>query len=220
MKILFAAMVTALALSACATVDAGQGCSDELVARYQRLQTLAAQQTGPASEEAYAILGEVAVNPPGHVTVIGVSDVPFCNTNPKAVLCAGNRSKTHLTLEQVRAIDARLRAEFRYVSDEVMYGKWDWWVNNRTCGDCEDYALILSERLSEAGQSGSAMGLMMWAPYQGAAHATLMVRTKDVGVVEVGVGPRETPKSFVWTTGFRAAYMPMDGKRNWILAAH
>lgn len=218
MKRALIALASALVLAGCASAPSGPGCADALVARYQRVTAEASRQV-PVVSVPYAVLGDPMLNPPAGVTVVAASEVPFCASKPRAVLCTGTVSKARLTLEQVRSIDTRLRADFRYVSDEVMYRRNDWWVNDRTCGDCEDYALILSERLADAGQSGDGMGLMIWAPWQGAAHATLMVRTKDAGVVEIGVGPGETPRQFNWTAGYRAAYMPMDGKRNWILLA-
>lgn len=145
----------------------------------------------------------------------------FCRDFPKATLCRGHTvwGPGKLTLREVTQIDQGLRASFRYVSDDVLYKEDDHWATNVSCGDCEDYALTLSERLASAGQAGSEMSLMLWFPLPGAAHATLLVQTADAGTIEVGVGDGGKPAPMDWSYGIRVAYMPMDGGRRWMLVA-
>jgi hypothetical protein len=59
------------------------------------------------------------------------------------------------------------------------------------------------------------MALMIWSPYRGAAHATLIVETADAGVVEIGTGPAasEGAHPFDATRGKRFGFIVLDGKR-------
>lgn len=148
------------------------------------------------------------------VTWIGVSYEPLCRARPTAVLCSG-RIGRQPSLKEVTVVDAWLRSEFTYIADEVQFGGEDRWQNDAVCGDCEDYALALSERLADAGFGGTFMHLVIWTAKPTAAHATLVVETSDGGEVEIGVGKSETPKPFVLSTGYRAAIMQLDGRRRW-----
>lgn len=155
---------------------------------------------------------------PSETPQLDVSDFgPFCERSPQAVLCAGNVTNRRLTAQDVMRIDLQLRADFEYRGDYTTYGSWDRWRNNVTCGDCEDYALTLAERLAAAGQDGRAMSLMIWMPSPEGAHATLLVETADRGLLEVGVGPSEVALPYRAEIGWRFAIMPMDGARTLIL---
>jgi predicted transglutaminase-like cysteine proteinase len=136
---------------------------------------------------------------------------PFCKREPKAVLCAGGGGRK-LTFAEVTRIDAKVRADFEYRYDEVQYGSDDRWAIGVSCGDCEDYALTVSEALHAAGEAGGSMRLMLWlAPF--GLHATLVVDTADAGVVELGVNPGEEPARLDPSRGRRFATVRMDGLR-------
>lgn len=209
-------LLLALVATACTAFEAppSRGCSEAILTSYR--ESVATAQLNLAQSS--SIFDGAPSSPAGSFMV--ASDAAFCRGAPRAVLCRGNPSKKALTLAEVTRIDATLRAEFHYVSDQALHGRSDWWTNNRTCGDCEDYALILSERLSAAGQAGYGMGLVIWSPAPGLGHATLVVATGDAGLVEVGVSPTETPHRFDWSRGRRAAMMQMDGERQWTIPLH
>lgn len=136
----------------------------------------------------------------------------FCRETPQAVLCAGGEGKK-LSLEEVVRVDASLRAIFHYTSDQAAFHKPDYWTNATICGDCEDYALTLSEKLHDSGEAGADMAAIVWAPYAMGAHVTLLVDTSDAGQVEIGVGPDEVPHLYNAAVPFRLGLLVMDGKR-------
>jgi predicted transglutaminase-like cysteine proteinase len=136
----------------------------------------------------------------------------FCRRAPTAVLCRGSQGNA-LSLEEVRSIDAKVRADFEYRDDYVQYGISDVWTNDRLCGDCEDYALLVSERLAQAGQGGAKMGLVVWLPTEYTAHASLIVETADAGWVEINVGQGQTPQPLNWKLGRRLGVIWMDGQQ-------
>lgn len=218
MKKALKSLAVAFAAVACMGLSQPErGCSDAVLREYQEV-TQTAELNANEARRGRPIAGFFASVPA--VSVIGVSEVALCRNRPRAVLCRGNGDRGGaLSIERIREIDLSLRAEFHYVSDEVLHGRPDWWTNDRTCGDCEDYALILSERLSRAGQPGSSMALIAWAPTPYTAHATLLVTAANGAIYEIGVGPSETPVAMDWTRGRRAAFMPMDGARTWYLLA-
>ncbi|UTC29827.1 putative transglutaminase-like cysteine peptidase [Bajunvirus bajun] len=159
------------------------------------------------------VFGALTPRPqPGEGIVMEVGDIErFCNDpTVSSVLCAGGGDAA-LPLEQVVRIDAALRAKFYYTPDDLMFGKEDYWSSNTVCGDCEDYALTVAEMLHTAGQGGSKMALMIWAPGGTSGHATLLVETADAGVVEIGVGVYETPMPFQETRPVRLGSVLMDG---------
>lgn len=138
----------------------------------------------------------------------------YCKREPQALLCAGGRGDV-LTLAQVRRVDGVLRARFHYRGDYAHYGVEDHWVSGTLCGDCEDYALSAADLLYGVGEGGAHMALMVWQPYLGAGHATLLVETQDAGVVEISVGQGGEPQPMNWSSGSRIAYMRFDGKQQW-----
>lgn len=141
----------------------------------------------------------------------------LCRRDPQALLCAGGKGGDTLSLARVQAVDAELRAKYRYKSDEETYGVDDYWTHDVLCGDCEDYALTLADRLHAAGERSAAMSLMLWQPSLGVGHATLLVDTADRGVVEAGVGPGGEPQAVDWSAGTRIAFMALDGRRHWTI---
>lgn len=138
----------------------------------------------------------------------------FCGRHQEAVLCAGGAGRD-LTLAEVQAVDARVRASFEYQDDIIQYNLPDYWAINQLCGDCEDFSLVMSEELAKAGEAGPSMGLVLWFPTDYDGHATLVVKTSDAGYVEIGVGPIETPATIDWMKGRRLAVIWMDGKK-WV----
>ena len=162
---------------------------------------------------------------PTTTPAIAFDDFPrLCKDHPDAVICAGSLSDKRLTFAEVVKIDAKLRAHFRYRSDDATAGRSDYWRHWTTCGDCEDYALTLSELLARSGEGGAHMGLQfMFVPIlpddlgdpnaqvMWGAHATLWVDTTDKGTVEVSVG--YPPQRLVYGYGVRLGMIPMDGSR-------
>lgn len=138
----------------------------------------------------------------------------FCGSGDgqQAVLCTGGGSGK-LTLAEVKAVDAAIRSGFEYRDDFVAFGPdgADRWQTNTLCGDCEDYALTVSDALHRAGEGGASMSLMLWLPSPTSAHATLLVQTSDAGVVEISVGEGGEPKPYDPTLGERFAAIRMDG---------
>lgn len=141
----------------------------------------------------------------------------FCREEPQAIACAG-AAGGRLSLREVRLIDAGLRAEFEYRDDILEFGRGDEWRHDVVCGDCEDYALTLSERLSDVGQGGDGMAMVIWFTDRYTGHATLAVDTSDAGTVEIGVGSAETPDFMVWSKGVRVGVMRMDGRKQFTAA--
>jgi predicted transglutaminase-like cysteine proteinase len=170
-------------------------------------------QTEPP-EPRISIADALPPPPPGTVR-LQINDFrPFCRREPDAVICAG-RDGVRLTLDQIRSVDATLRAEFRYVADDAQYGVEDYWTNNRREADCEDYALMLAERMADAGASGASMKLVIWVTPTGGGHATLAIMSQDDGEYEIGVGRLEVPRPMDWNYGYRHGYIVMDG-RQWV----
>lgn len=208
MRRVLLAFSLALALGGCTVAaqttpaeEPRAGCPD--LNPIQRVRAaIEARGGGPRSETPQITLAELG---------------PFCERTPAAVLCAGNATNRKLTAQDVMRIDLQLRADFAYMGDYTLRGRWDDWRNDVTCGDCEDYALTLAERLAAAGQDGRAMSLMIWMPSPEGAHATLLVETADRGLLEVGVGPSEVALPYRAEIGWRFAVMPMDGARTLIL---
>lgn len=138
--------------------------------------------------------------------------VDFCKIESDAVLCSGHRGAT-LPLATVLKLDNSFREVFQYRSDFQLYGKQDWWVGYTTCGDCEDYALTMSEILADAGEGGEHMALSL-ETINGTPHATLLVDTSDAGKYEISVGSRPPFPYAVYDR--RDMTITMDGK----LVAH
>jgi predicted transglutaminase-like cysteine proteinase len=136
---------------------------------------------------------------------------PFCKREPKAVLCAGGGGRK-LTFAEVTRIDAKVRADLRVPLRRGPVRRDDRWAIGVSCGDCEDYALTVSEALHAAGEAGGSMRLMLWlAPF--GLHATLVVDTADAGVVELGVNPGETPDTYDEGAAPRFGAIRMDGRQ-------
>ncbi len=136
----------------------------------------------------------------------------LCWRQPSAVVCSGGAGGK-LAFSEIWAIDSAVRADFSYRSDMRLYGREDFWTIDRTLGDCEDYALRVSEELHSAGEAGDNMALILWMPEPEIAHATLLVETKDGGQVELGVGRFERPHQIDWDEGDRVAVLWMNGKK-------
>jgi len=144
----------------------------------------------------------------------------LCRRTPAAVICAGHTTGKKLTVEEAWQVDFYLRYQFKYRSDWATAGFEDHWRNWTVCGDCEDYALTLSELLAARGQDGAEMKLqLMWVKKEDgswAGHATLLIDTADAGWVEASVGTLGNPHPlYVYPadTIKRGATIPLDGSR-------
>lgn len=155
-----------------------------------------------------------ASGPPRDLIGIDASSYfQLCASQPNTVACAG-RAGRELSLGEVEHVDHKLRARFEYRGDFIQYGWSDPWVANVTCGDCEDYALTLADELAAAGASGGSMKLMLWSPWKGAGHATLLIHTSDAGWIEAGVNPGETPRAYDPNLGVRFSIINLDGTQS------
>ncbi|AXQ68245.1 peptidase [Caulobacter phage CcrBL10] len=140
------------------------------------------------------------------VSIDGITD--FCQKFTENPLCKAKTGRK-LTFSEVLAQDSALRSHFTYVSDDILYQRSDFYAENGFCGDCEDYALTLAHRLSDAGADGTSMWLEIWNPAWIGGHATLLVQTSDKGMIEIGVGDPPEP----YTGGpVRLGRIQMDGK--------
>jgi predicted transglutaminase-like cysteine proteinase len=167
-------------------------------------------QHARAVEEANSKPGEVIVG----LDVSGFKEM--CLAQPTTVLCRGGQGGMP-TIATVRLADAALRAVFEYRSDYVEYGVTDRWRAGAVCGDCEDYALALAERLHVVGVGGKFMWLDVMTTSPTLGHATLLVQTSDAGVVEVSVGAGGEPALYDPRRGFPNRYgsMRLDGRQKW-----
>lgn len=155
----------------------------------------------------------VAAGAPKVVTAIStVALRPLCRNDAKSVICVGAAGgKANPLLVQV--VDTMLRSEFEYRIDELTAGESDVWRTGVLCGDCEDYALTLADRLVRAGVGGEFMWLALWDVPSGGAHATLLVQTTDDRVLEVSVGEGGRPVVYNPALGRRFAVIRLDGQR-------
>lgn len=178
----------------------------------------------PVGQTDRTVLGQTAGKPHA-VTALGLGLFPNCERNPHLIVCEGAKpvkGDGRLTLAEVEAIDSQLRLQFKYQLDEVTYPKYvgtkyqDYWADNVTVGDCEDYALTLARMLNTSGEGGQDMALMLWIPVPDAGHATLIVDTVDAGAIEIGVGA-EPPTTLDMGLGKRLAMIPLDGSKDAIL---
>jgi predicted transglutaminase-like cysteine proteinase len=160
-----------------------------------------------------------AAPPPKPIEAFGIEELRnFCKPyrRPHALICTGGAGKAP-TLNEVRQVDAALRAQFEYRLDILQFADEDIWDDDTLCGDCEDYALTLATRLHKAGAGGHFMRLMIWEPVPGAGHATLLVQTADAGEVEIGVGPdSEGPHPYDAKKGRRFGAIRFDGRQELI----
>lgn len=122
----------------------------------------------------------------------------FCALKTSAVLCSGNTFSPNkdLSFSTIYAVDVQLRGRFIYNTDWSLYHVVDLWQNWVISGDCEDYALTLSELLSDYGQPGADMRLVLLkvkTPFGDVGHAMLAVKSEDGGWLIIGVNPEERP---------------------------
>lgn len=144
--------------------------------------------------------------------VIDISDFGNLCRRERSLICTGGPGRK-LTLAEVQAVDQKMRALYEGRDDIVQFGLTDYWTAQTLCGDCEDYALGLAERLHRAGAAGQTMRLVVWAPEPDYAHVTLAIDTADAGEIEVGVLPTDQPQPINWAKGRRFATIRLDGRR-------
>lgn len=150
-----------------------------------------------------------------------INAAPFsslCYREPKDIICSGHITNKKLTYQQVVDVDQVAKKLFVYEEDSVQYNVLDLWSAHNP-GDCEDYALIVSNILAMLGEDGRYMKLIMLELPAG-AHAALQVETSDKGTIEFGSITEEIPfvinietKFNVFFHEIRQAYITMDGQR-------
>jgi predicted transglutaminase-like cysteine proteinase len=80
--------------------------------------------------------------------------------------------------QQIIAVNARVNATIKPMTDEVHWGLLDAWDYPADgYGDCEDYQLLKRKLLVEAGLPRRALRMTVVIDEQGEGHAVLMVRT-------------------------------------------
>ena len=79
----------------------------------------------------------------------------------------------------LRAVNAAVNADTRYVGDAEHYGKADYWTPADGAGDCEDYALAKCRRLTAQGWPRAALRIALCWTETGDYHAVLTVEAED-----------------------------------------
>lgn len=96
------------------------------------------------------------------------------------------RFQTDLNMGQLDAINRHINRTIRAVSDQVAFGKAEYWTIPRganAVGDCEDYVLAKREALIEAGTPAQALSIAVVRTRRGDLHTVLLVATAEGEVV-------------------------------------
>ena len=106
----------------------------------------------------------------------------FCERNPQECAVDLNEPRTVVLTRQawqtIVAVNAKVNAEVRPLTDEDHWGLADIWsLPTDGYGDCEDYQLLKRKRLAEAGLPRRAMRMTVVIDELGEGHAVLMIRT-------------------------------------------
>jgi predicted transglutaminase-like cysteine proteinase len=106
----------------------------------------------------------------------------FCERDPQECAVDLNEPRTIVLTRQawqtIVAVNARVNAEVRPLTDEEHWGVADIWsLPTDGYGDCEDYQLLKRKLLAEAGLPRRAMRMAVVIDELGAGHAVLMIRT-------------------------------------------
>lgn len=118
----------------------------------------------------------------------GVTTAPpafyvFCQQQPAECQPRGGGGLVTLTparLQELRAVNSRVNASIREVSDQEHHGRPDVWsIPTDGRGDCEDFALTKRHQLIELGWPSSALLMTVVRNQRGEGHAVLTVVTDD-----------------------------------------
>lgn len=83
----------------------------------------------------------------------------------------------------IQAVNERVNSTVKYVSDEALYARPEYWVEAGVLGDCEDYTLAKRRQLLDAGVPHSVMYFQTCYDETGMGHAVLRVRLPDTDVL-------------------------------------
>ena len=87
-------------------------------------------------------------------------------------------SLTRSVWQQILAVNARVNATVKPLTDEAHWGVLDQWdIPLDGYGDCEDYQLLKRKLLVDAGLPRRALRITVVIDHDGEGHAVLMVRT-------------------------------------------
>lgn len=84
---------------------------------------------------------------------------------------------TNGLLNYVRQVNSAVNGSIMPETDEVLYGKEEYWTYPTTAGDCEDYALLKQYMLEQHGISPSDLLIAVVRKPNGEGHAVLTLRT-------------------------------------------
>ena len=106
----------------------------------------------------------------------------FCERNPQECAVDLNEPRTVVLTRQawqtIVAVNAKVNAEVRPLTDEDHWGLADIWsLPTDGYGDCEDYQLLKRKLLADKGLPRRAMRMTVVIDNNGDGHAVLMVRT-------------------------------------------
>lgn len=208
-------LTLAISLLCCAPKPAEPPASAAAASKPAAL-VLPTSPCGPLTTAQLQRQAELELHPPQltgkYPEVIDITDFDHLCQRERSLICTGGPGRK-LTRAEVVAVDQAMRAVYDPRDDAVQFGLTDYWTALTLCGDCEDYALGLAERLHRAGAAGQTMRLVVWAPEPDYAHVTLAIDTADAGEIEVGVLPTDMPQPIDWKKGVRFATIRLDGRR-------
>ena len=107
--------------------------------------------------------------------------ISYCARNPER--CSENRltpqraSLTPDRFHQLDRINRSVNRSVKYVPDQELYGKPDYWTLPGAEGDCEDIALEKRRRLIDLGWPKQALLLTVAMTRNGSGHLVLTVAT-------------------------------------------
>lgn len=121
-----------------------------------------------------------------HLSVVGPSKAPdgaqqLCTEHGWACGQKGSLSLAEdRVLELAAAINRKVNASIRQVSDFALYGVQEkWTLPKNGAGDCEDIALMKKQMLLRAGLPGGRLFLAQVMKGWGGSHAVLVLRAEE-----------------------------------------
>lgn len=128
-----------------------------------------------------------------------------CEQSPSAM---DRMDLTPDRLEQLQAVNTRVNAMIRPVTDQELYGRVEYWTFPQSQGDCEDYVLLKRHWLSSLGWPLSALLITVVKDEVDEGHAILTVRTSKGDFVldnktDAVLAWHKTPYRFVKRQSYR-----------------
>ncbi|MBC7280685.1 transglutaminase-like cysteine peptidase [Hoeflea sp.] len=139
----------------------------------------------PAFASTWLKTGKETTRPYGHVE--------YCSRKPSDCRSRSTRSQLPpARLDVLRGVNVSVNRAIKPVSDQVAFGRKEYWTSKARAGDCEDFALAKRARLLSKGFKPSQLLLTMG--HNGTEpHAVLVVRTRDGDYVLDNLDDEVTP---------------------------